>query len=308
MVVARGEDAQVVGRLDRGGVLGKTVANGGRVLGDGRFLDVVTGLSANKKTLMSEHSVDVGGGSFEDIEEGAEVEVGLLVVEVQFSTVRLFGGQVVGKHFSLQTASELIFEFDFGVQRVCGGPGLRKTQAYKLEGSAISMMSPLLAFFVEWVVFVSWVFPIWVGAPVWKTQDRIERCKHTGSFVLIFAFNLGESLSLFDPEMCRAYPDSGSAHRACDGSIMRRFPLDVEGDSIRGFRLDLEIGYRKSLADESIHRKSLHYLWWCGKSLCSAATRFLAIERDDKEDSSMLGTYVVGELADVTERDRNWSA
>ena len=67
---------------------------------------------------MAENGVNVGGGAFEEIEEGAEVEVGLLIVEVHFSAVGLFGWEVVGEDFGFETLGELIFEFDFGVERV----------------------------------------------------------------------------------------------------------------------------------------------------------------------------------------------
>jgi len=124
VVVTGREDTKVVGGLDGGGVLGEAVADRGRVLGHGGFLHVVAGLSADEEAFVAEDGVDVGGGALEEVEEGAEVEVGLLVVEVYLAAVGLFGGEVIGEHFGSEAFGELVFEFDFGVQRVGGCPGL----------------------------------------------------------------------------------------------------------------------------------------------------------------------------------------
>lgn len=40
----------------------------------------------------------------------------------------------------------------------------------------------------------------------------------------------------------------GCAHRARDGSIVSRFALDVEGDTVGSFRLDFEVGCGEELA------------------------------------------------------------
>lgn len=129
VIVARGEDAEVVGGLDRGRVLGQTVSDRGRVLGHCRFLNIIACLGADEEPFMSQHGVNVGGRSFEEVEEGTEVEVGLLVVEVDFSSVRLFGRQVVGQNFGFQPFGELIFEFYLGVERIACCPYLCEGEA-----------------------------------------------------------------------------------------------------------------------------------------------------------------------------------
>jgi hypothetical protein len=138
VVVAGGEDAQVVGRLDGGGVLGQAVADGGRVARHRRLLHVVAGLGADQEALVAQDRVDVGGGALEEVEEGAEVEVGLLVVQVYLAAVGLFGGEVVGEDFGAEAFGELVFELDFGVQRVGGGPGLGEGEAWRRRRGGVA--------------------------------------------------------------------------------------------------------------------------------------------------------------------------
>lgn len=71
---------------------------------------------------MAEDGVDVGGRAFEEVEESAEMEVGLLVVEIHFPAVSLFGWEIVGKDFGFEAFGELVFEFEFAVERVGGRP------------------------------------------------------------------------------------------------------------------------------------------------------------------------------------------
>lgn len=122
MIIACGEDAQVVGGLDGRGVLRQTVADGGGVFGHGGFLNIVASLGADEKSLVAKHGVDVGGWAFEEVEEGAEVEVGLLVIQVQFATIGLFCGQIVGQDFGSEASGELVFKLDLGIERIGSGP------------------------------------------------------------------------------------------------------------------------------------------------------------------------------------------
>ena len=80
MVVRRGEDAQVVGGRDGGAIFRYTVADGSRVSGDRSLLHIIPSFGAYEETLVSQHSVDVGGWSFQEVEEGTGLEVGLLEV------------------------------------------------------------------------------------------------------------------------------------------------------------------------------------------------------------------------------------
>lgn len=130
MVVAGGEDSQVVASSDGSGVLGNTVADGSGVLGDGSLLDVVATLGTNKETLVTKDSVKVGGGAVEEVEEGTSVQVGLLEVEVELGTLGLLGGQVLGEDLSLEALSNVVVELELGVEGVCGGPSLGEGETW----------------------------------------------------------------------------------------------------------------------------------------------------------------------------------
>ena len=73
---------------------------------------------------MAEYGVDIGSRAFEEVEEGAEVKVGLLVIEVQFTAIGLFCWKIVGKDFGSETSGELIFKLDLGIERIGSGPRL----------------------------------------------------------------------------------------------------------------------------------------------------------------------------------------
>ena len=74
-----------------------------------------------------------------------------------------------------------------------------------------------------------------------EAGDRIngEPVALTGSFVYVFPLELQSFLSIPYPKVLSCYC---RAHRAGDWSIMSRFALDIEGDTIRCFRLDLKVG------------------------------------------------------------------
>lgn len=130
MVVAGGEDGQVVASSDGSGVLRNAVADGSRVLGDGSLLDVVATLSTNKETLVAKDSVEVGGGAVEEVEEGTSVQVGLLEVEVELGTLGLLGGKVLSEDLSLQTLGNVVVELELGVEGVGGGPSLGEGETW----------------------------------------------------------------------------------------------------------------------------------------------------------------------------------
>ena len=122
VVVAGREDAEVVGGSDGGVVHAVLVANGGRVPGDSGLLDVVTSFTTDDEALVANDSVYGGGRALEEVGESAEVERGLLEVEVELGTsglgVRLEGGQSLG----LEAFSDVVVELELGVEHVEGGP------------------------------------------------------------------------------------------------------------------------------------------------------------------------------------------
>lgn len=129
VVVAGGEDAQVVAGGDGSGVLGNAVANGRGVLGDGGLLDVVATLSTDEETLMAQDSVEVGGGAVEQVEESTGVQVGLLEVQVELGALGLLGGLVLGQDLSLQALGDVVVQLELGVEGVGSSPSLGESEA-----------------------------------------------------------------------------------------------------------------------------------------------------------------------------------
>ena len=62
----------------------------------------------------------------------------------------------------------------------------------------------------------------------------------TGCFIRVFSFELDSVFSMSYPKVIA---NNGCAHRAGDGAIMSGFALDVKGNTVRSFRLDLEVGW-----------------------------------------------------------------
>lgn len=129
MVVAGGEEGQVVAGGDGSGVLGNAVADGSRVLGDGGLVDVVATLSTDEEALVAENGVEVGGGAVQEIEEGTGVQVGLLEVQVELGTLGLLSGLVLGEDLSLEALGDVVVELELGVEGVGGGPSLGEGEA-----------------------------------------------------------------------------------------------------------------------------------------------------------------------------------
>lgn len=98
------------------------VANGSSVAGDGSFLDIVASFTADNKAVVANHSIDGRGRALEQIGEGANVERGLLEVEVELRSGGVGIGLEAGKTFSLETFGDVTIELDLGIKDVCGGP------------------------------------------------------------------------------------------------------------------------------------------------------------------------------------------
>lgn len=129
MVVRGGEDAQVVGGDDGGGVEGLLVANTEGVLGDGGLLDVVAGLGTDEETIVADDGVEVGGWALQEVEEGTGVEVGLLEVQVELDALGLGGGEEVAENLSLEALGDVVVQLDLGLEGVGSVPGLGDGQA-----------------------------------------------------------------------------------------------------------------------------------------------------------------------------------
>ena len=217
MVVTCGENAEVVARGDGGSVRWLRVSRGESVLGDCGFRDVVSTFSTDNEAFMSNSHVECCSGAFEEVGKQTGVDVGLLVVQVQLAAVVFGRGEVVGQDFGFETFGQVVFELEFGVEAVRGGPGLCQGQA--------------------------WVVGLVAGRvrmDRWSTElgMRSVSDKHTGSFVDVFPFELQFPFRMPYPEVLPGYY---GAHRARNISIMGGFSFDIECDAIGGFRLDLEV-------------------------------------------------------------------
>lgn len=133
LVVVRGsEDAQVVRRGDGSDVSRGSIADGGAVASDGALLDVVASRGTSKETLMADNGIDVGGGTLEEVEEGAAVEVGLLVVEVELGTPGVVGGKEGEDTLSLETLGDAVVQLQLALKSVGSVPRLGKGEACPL--------------------------------------------------------------------------------------------------------------------------------------------------------------------------------
>lgn len=129
MVVAGGEDAQVVRGGDGGAVLGGEVADSGAVAGNGGLLNVVAGRGTGEETLVTDNGVDVGGGALEEVEEGSAVEGRLLEGKVELDALVLGGGQEREDALGLEALGERVGELHLGVEGVGRVPGLGQGKA-----------------------------------------------------------------------------------------------------------------------------------------------------------------------------------
>ena len=129
VVVAGGEDAEVVGSGDGSAVDGGGVADGSGVAADGGLLDVVAGRATGDEALVGDDGVDVGGGALQEIEEGTAVEVALLEVQVELGALGLGGGQEREDTLGLQALGQAVSQLQLGLEGIGGVPRLRDGEA-----------------------------------------------------------------------------------------------------------------------------------------------------------------------------------
>jgi hypothetical protein len=77
------------------------------------------------------------------------------------------------------------------------------------------------------------------------SRVEIDAVGFTGCFVHVFSFELD---SVFSMPYSKVLANNCCAHRARDGAIMSGFALDVEGDAVGSFRLNLEVCCSRGLA------------------------------------------------------------
>lgn len=129
VVVAGSEDAQVVSSGDGSAVRGGSVADGSAVAGEGCLLDIVAGRGTSEETIVANNGINVGGGTLEQVEEGAAVEGALLEVEVELGAARRGGGQEDVNELGLDALGEHISGLDLALEGVDSVPGLGQSKA-----------------------------------------------------------------------------------------------------------------------------------------------------------------------------------
>lgn len=130
VVVRSGEDAGLVGGGDGGGVGGVGETDGGGEGGDVGVLDVEAGRGTSQEALVADDGVDVGGGALEQVEEAAEVELGLLEVQVELGTLLLRLRQEGEGTLKLQALGEVVGGLDLSVKGIQGVPRLGEGDAW----------------------------------------------------------------------------------------------------------------------------------------------------------------------------------
>lgn len=128
MVVARGEDGQVVGGGDGSGIGALAVTGCESILGDRGLADIISTFCADEETLMAESQVEACSWALQEVGEQPGVDVGLLVEEVEFTAIRALCGQVVGEHLRLQTLGQVVLQLQFGIEAVRRCPRLGESE------------------------------------------------------------------------------------------------------------------------------------------------------------------------------------
>ena len=124
VIVRCREDAQIVRSVNRRSVLRSQIADGCRVSSDGSLLHVVASFRAHSEPFVAQDGIDRGGGTLEEIDKGATVEVWLLEMQIRLGAVLLGGRMVRGSQLGLQSFRDGVLEFDLGVKGVGRCPTL----------------------------------------------------------------------------------------------------------------------------------------------------------------------------------------
>lgn len=73
---------------------------------------------------MADNGIDVGGGALDQVAEGAEVELGLLEVQVELCALLLRLGQEGEGALDLEALGDVVGGLNLGLKGVQGVPGL----------------------------------------------------------------------------------------------------------------------------------------------------------------------------------------
>ena len=172
---------------------------------------------------MAKHGVDVSSGPIENVEEGTAVEIWLLEVEIKLSPKILRAGYEVRQCFCFQALSNLIVQFNLGLQIIGCGPPLGKSQAC----ASIKHQQCGTARHDERVKINIVAFLRCSG------KDRAVRLEiYTGQGISIFCFDLHVVSRQLGPAMSRWVPQVLKTYRARIFTLMGGFALNIEAHAI----------------------------------------------------------------------------
>lgn len=163
---------------------------------------------------MPKHSVHASRGPLHEIKESSGVEIGLLIEEIELSAKGLLAGREVSERFGLEAWSKsLVVQLELGREDVDSIPALGQGQACaSIEHQHRGLVGTEDDGKVEAVV-----------------SDKVRACneskrfeEYTGCGVRVFGLD-----------------------RAARGTLVGIGALDIEADSIRGFRLNLNPCYEE---------------------------------------------------------------
>ena len=119
---ARANHANIIRRCDRGVVDRRLIPDGSLIPRNCRFLNIIPGFRAEEEAPMPDDEVDIGDGALEQVDEGARVDVGLLVVQVGLGADVLAVGEEGGQQLELDAGGDGVVRLDLGVEGVLRVP------------------------------------------------------------------------------------------------------------------------------------------------------------------------------------------
>lgn len=265
MVVGSGEDAALVRGGDGGGVGGVGETDGGGEGGDVGVLDVKAGRGTSQEALVADDTVNVGDGALEQVEEAAEVELGLLEVQVELGALLLRLRQEGEGTLELQALGEVVGGLDLGVKGVQGVPRLGEGDAWSWRNNDQQQLATRSKHSAE-------VNPAPVlsvrGAQQLELARESRRCTTAGALILreveCTVFLVRElSLNLLVPRKGSSQPPGyvtfvsptqlvlshvldeadgtgGYSYRARGGLVVAALASHLEGNIVGGVALDLD--------------------------------------------------------------------
>ena len=78
---------------------------------------------------MTDGDIESCSRALRQIGEETGIDIRLLIVDIESTTVCLLGWEVIGEEFGLEALGDVVFEFELGVEGVGGCPCLCQSEA-----------------------------------------------------------------------------------------------------------------------------------------------------------------------------------